>query len=264
MRQNEQPPGAKRMGDGAKELAGKVAIVTGAGRNIGRAIAIDLAAGGAAVIVNAHANRTEADNVVGVIEQAGGRAAVCLGDVADPATAERLVATALENFGRLDIVVNNAAVRKEQPFETMTYEQWREITRLIMDAPFHTAKAALPALRQAGGGSIVNFGGTSSNTGARDRAHVIAAKGGVMGLTRALAHDLAADNITVNCVSPGMIETTRVHGPVPGHHQAHQTLSGRRGTAEEVAGMVRYLCGPLARFITGQTIQVNGGAYMPQ
>jgi 3-oxoacyl-[acyl-carrier protein] reductase len=245
-----------------QELAGKVAIVTGAGRNIGRAIAIDLAAAGAAVVVNARANRTEAGNVVGVIEQAGGRAAVCLGDVGEPATAAALVALAIERFGRLDILVNNAAVRREQPFASMTYEQWREITRLILDGPFHLAKAALPHLQRAGGGTIVHLGGVSSNTGARDRAHVITGKAGLTGLTRALAHDLAADNITVNCVSPGMIDTTRVHGPVPGHHQGHQTLAGRKGTSEEIASMVRYLCGPNARFITGQTIQVNGGAYM--
>lgn len=250
------------MTDGQQELAGKVAIVTGGGRNIGRAIALDLAAGGAAVVVNTRSNQTEAENVARVIEQAGGRATFSLGDVSDPATAGRLVATALEKFGRLDIVVNNAAVRKEQPFETMTYEQWREITSLIMDGPFHMARAALPALREAGGGTIIHLGGVSSNTGARDRAHVIAAKNGVMGLTKALAHDLAADNITVNCVAPGMIDTSRTHGPVPSHHQAHQTLSGRKGTSEEVAAMVRYLCGPQARFITGQTIQVNGGAYM--
>jgi 3-oxoacyl-[acyl-carrier protein] reductase len=245
-----------------QELAGKVAIVTGAGRNIGRAIAIDLAEGGAAVVVNARTNRTEAENVVGVIEQAGGRAAACLGDVADSATADRLVSTAIERFGRLDIVVSNAAVRREQAFATMTFEQWREITGLILDGTFHLAKAALPHLQRARGGAIVCLGGVSSNTGARDRAHVITSKAGLTGLTRALAHDLAADDITVNCVSPGMIDTSRVHGPVPGHHQAHQTVSGRKGTSEEIAAMVRFLCGPNARFITGQTIQVNGGAYM--
>jgi len=244
-----------------QELAGKVAIVTGAGRNIGRAIALDLADAGAAVVVNARTNRTEAENVVGVIEQAGGRAAVCLGDVADPSTADRLVATAIERFGRLDIIVSNAAVRREQAFATMTFEQWREITGLILDGTFHLAKAALPHIQRAGGGAIVCLGGVSSNTGARDRAHVITAKAGLTGLTRALAHDLAADNITVNCVSPGMVDTTRAKA-VPGHHQAHNTLSGRLGTSEEIAAMVRYLCGPNARFITGQTIQVNGGAYM--
>lgn len=245
-----------------QELAGKVAIVTGAGRNIGRAIALDLAEAGAAVVVNARSNRTEAENVAAVIEQAGGRAAVCLGDVADAATASALVATAIERFGRLDIIVNNAAVRREQAFATMTYEQWREITGTILDGPFHLAKAALPHLQRAGGGAIIHLGGVSSNTGARDRAHVITAKAGLTGLTRALAHDLAADNITVNCVSPGMIDTSRVHGPVPGHHQAYNTLSGRMGTSEEIAAMVRLLCGPNARFVTGQTIQVNGGAYM--
>src|SRR5690606_33993600 len=139
-----------------QELAGKVAIVTGAGRNIGRAIALDLAEAGAAVVVNARANRSEAENVAAVIEQAGGRAAVCLGDVGSAATASALVATAIERFGRLDIIVNNAAARREQAFATMTYEQWREITGTILDGPFHLAKAALPHLQRAGGGTIIH------------------------------------------------------------------------------------------------------------
>ncbi|HEX2215587.1 MAG TPA: 3-oxoacyl-ACP reductase FabG [Xanthobacteraceae bacterium] len=250
------------MSEGLRELAGKVAIVTGAGRNIGRAIALDLAAAGAAVVVNARTNRAEAEAVVGVIEQAGGRAVVCLGDVADARIAERLATTATEKFGRIDMLINNAALRRESPFTTMSFEEWRQVTGLILDGAFHCVKAALPHLKRSGAGTIINIGGVSAHTGARDRAHVVTAKAGLVGMTRALAHDLGGDGITVNCVVPGLIDTARASGPVPSHHQAHHTLVGRKGASEEVAAMVRFLCGPQARYITGQAIQVNGGAYM--
>ena len=123
------------------------------------------------------------------------------------------------------------------------------------------AHAALPHLISAGGGSIVNIGGLSSYTGAARRAHVIAAKAGLVGLTRALAHDLAPHGITVNCVAPGLIATAR-RGPEPAHHAQHATLIGRRGTPDDIAGVVRFLCGPDARYITGYTLHANGGVFM--
>jgi 3-oxoacyl-[acyl-carrier protein] reductase len=232
-----------------RELAGKVAIVTGAGRNIGRAIALDL---------------TEAEAVAGVIEQAGGKAAVCLGDVADSATGERLAQTAIERFGRLDILVNNAALRRERAFDAMSFEEWREITGTILDGAFHCVKACAPHLKQSGAGTIINIGGMSGHVGAKHRAHVIAAKMGLVGLTRALAHEFAADGINVNLVAPGMMDTPhgKAPGPAPAHYQFAQPLNGRKGTVEELSGLVRYLCSPQARYITGQTMHVNGGAYM--
>ena len=245
-----------------KELQGRAAIVTGAGRNIGRAIALDLAAGGAAVIVNTRSNQPEADAVVAVIQAQGGRAAAVIGDVADPATAQRMAAEALERFGGIDILVSNAALRRETAFTDMTFAEWREVTGSVLDGAFHCVKAALPHLRKSSCGAICTIGGISSYTGARDRAHVVTAKAGLVGMTRALAHDLAADGITVNCVVPGLIETTRSRGPIPTHHASNNTVVGRRGTSEEVASLVRYLCGPSARYITGQAMQVNGGAYL--
>ena len=245
-----------------KELAGKVAIVTGAGRNIGRAIALALADGGASVVVNARSNRAEADAVVREIEAAGGKAVAHIGDVANAKAVQAMADVAAEQFGRIDILVNNAALRREMPFAEMDYREWREILDATLDGAFHCVKACLPSLRQSGGGSIVNIGGLSAHTGAKNRAHVVTAKAGIIGFTRALAHDLADDGITVNCVVPGLIGTPRPKdSPELAHHLIHQTITGERGRPEDVAATVRFLCGPGARYINGQAIHANGGAY---
>jgi 3-oxoacyl-[acyl-carrier protein] reductase len=248
---------------GSRELDGRVAIVTGSGRNIGRAIALALAAGGAAVVVNARSNRTEADAVVREIERDGGRALAHLADVTNPQAVSAMAKAARGQFGRIDILVNNAANRDERPFADMTLADWRAVMAVVLEGAFLCAQACLPALRASGVGTIVNIGGLSAHTGSRDRAHVIAAKAGLVGLTRALAHDLAADGITVNCVSPGLIERWRDPNlPQPQHHQMNRTLSGRYGSTSDVASLVRFLAGPNARFITGQTIHANGGAFL--
>jgi 3-oxoacyl-[acyl-carrier protein] reductase len=246
-----------------REFDGKVAVVTGAGRNIGRAIALALADGGASVVVNVRNNRAEAEAVAREIEAAGGKALVQVGDVADAAAVQALADAAVKQFGRIDILVNNAALRREKSFSEMSYADWREIMDVTLDGAFHCVKACLPALRQAGEGTIVNIGGLSAHTGAKNRAHVITAKAGIIGFTRALAHDLADDGITVNCVVPGLINTPRAKTkPEPAHHLTHQTISGERGKPEDVASAVRFLCGLGARYINGQAIHANGGAYL--
>jgi 3-oxoacyl-[acyl-carrier protein] reductase len=248
---------------GTEPLAGKTAIVTGAGRNIGRAIALGLAEDGASILVNARGNAAEADAVAREIVASGGKAIVGLADVADAKAVVDMVATAVRAFGRIDILVNNAALRREKPFAEMTYADWREVMTATLDGVFHCCKAVLPHLKAAGGGTIINLGGLSAHTGAKDRAHVVTAKAGVIGLTRALAHDLAADGITVNCVAPGLIDTARKAGhALPSHHHVSKTLAGRLGRVEEIAAAVRYLCGPGGRYVTGQTIHVNGGAFL--
>src|SRR5882757_4584320 len=244
------------------ELAGKVAIVTGAGRNIGRAIALALAADGASIVVNARSNRAEADTVAREIEPMGGQALVHVGDVADAAAVQAMADAAVKHFGRIDVLVNNAALRREKSFTEMSHAEWREILDVTLDGAFHCAKACLPALRESGAGAIVNIGGLSAHTGAKNRAHVVTAKAGIVGFTRALAHDLASDGITVNCVVPGLIGTPRPKGqPEPAHHLTHQTITGERGRPEDVAAVVRFLCSPAARYMTGQAIHTNGGAY---
>ena len=144
--------------------------------------------------------------------------------------------------------------------------QWRslrEILDVTLDGAFHCIKACLPGLRRSGAGTIVNIGGLSAHTGAKNRAHVVTAKAGIIGFTRALAHDLAEDGITVNCVVPGLIGTPRPKDrPEPAHHLTHQTITGARGRPEDVAPTVRFLCSPGARYINGQAIHANGGAYL--
>lgn len=248
-----------------RELAGRVAIVTGSARNIGRAIALELARAGANVVVNGRSSPDECARVVAEIEALGGRAIAVTADVTVEADVARLVEAARSAFGRLDILVNNAAVRRESAFADLDYRQWREVLATILDAAYLCAHAALPHLLASGAGVIVNMGGMSAHTGAKNRAHVVAAKTGLVGLTRALAHDLAKSNITVNCVVPGMIDTVRGRSAAekPDHHKDHAPLVGRRGRPEEVAGLVRYLAGPDARYVTGQTIHANGGVFMP-
>ncbi len=245
------------------ELTGKAAIVTGAGRNIGRAIARQLAAAGAAVVINVRSNKAEADAVVHEIEAAGGKAVAVVGDVADPKTAAALAAAALESFGRIDCLINNAALRREKPIDQMSYAEWREVMNTTLDSAFHCVTACLPAMKKSGGGTIVNIGGMSAHIGSKGRAHVMTAKAALVGFSRALAHDLATDRITANCVVPGAIDTTRPgSSPAPAHHLTHGTISGERGKPDDVAAMVRFLCGPGGRYVTGQTIHVSGGAYL--
>jgi 3-oxoacyl-[acyl-carrier protein] reductase len=246
-----------------KELDGRVAIVTGAGRNIGRAIALELAAGGAAVVVNVRANIGEARSVAEEIEAQGVAALPFAGDVADAAAMAKMAAAAVARFSRVDYLVNNAAMRGEKRLEDMTYAEWRQVLDVTLDGAFHCVKACLPFLKQSGAGAIVNIGGLSAHAGSQHRAHVVTAKSGLVGFTRALAHDLSGHDVTVNCVAPGLIATARPDNFVePQHHAIHHTLSGRRGAPEDVATVVRFLCGPGARYITGQTIHASGGAFI--
>src|SRR6185295_1177071 len=169
-----------------QELAGRVALITGAGRSIGRAMALELAAGGAAVVVNVRSNRAEADAVVKEIESKGGKAM------------DALAAVALKQFGRIDCLINNVAQRGEKAIEDMSFEEWRLITGVVLDGAFHCVKACLPAIKKSDMGSIVNVGGLTGAMGAPDRAHVVTAKAGLAGFSRALAMELAPRKITVN------------------------------------------------------------------
>ena len=244
------------------ELAGRVALVTGAARNIGRAIARSLAAGGASVMVNARTSRAEAEKTV---EMIGANAALHIADVTQPEDVKGLVDATVKRFGRLDLLVNNAAVRFETPFAEMKYEEWRQVLAIVLDGAFLCVQAALPHLIRAGGGTVINIGGQTAHKGASERAHVVTAKSGLAGMTRALSLDLAPHKITVNCVVPGTIESQRGLPGVPDRpaHRRQPPPIGRRGEPEEIAAMVRMLCGPDARYITGQTIHVNGGGYLP-
>jgi len=247
------------------ELSGKVALVTGGARNIGRAISRSLAAGGATVMVNANTSQGEAKHTVAMIKSNGGAAAFHFADVTDPDAVAKMVDATVKQFGRLDILVNNAAVRTETHFEDIKLEEWRRVIATVLDGAFLCTQSCLPHLIRVRGGAIVNIGGLTAHKGATHRAHVIAAKAGLAGMTRALALDLAPHRITVNCVVPGTIETVRGLPGAPLRPRDRRGLPpvGRRGEPEEVAAMVRMLCGPDARYITGQTVHVNGGGFMP-
>ena len=248
----------------ASELAGKVALVTGGARNIGRAISCALAAGGAAVMVNARNSREDAEQTVAKIVSAGGRAALHMADVTDAGAVAAMVQSAVAQFGRLDMLVNNAALRAETSLAGMTLDEWRRVLSSMLDGSFLCAQASPPHLARAGAGSIVNIGGMTAHTGASGRAHVVTAKAGITGLTRALALELAPQSITVNCVVPGTIETVRGLPGAPERpaHRSGLPPVGRRGDPNEVAAAVRFLCGPGARYITGQSLHVSGGGYM--
>lgn len=246
-----------------KEVA-RTAIVTGAARNIGRAAALVLARQGFNVVVHAQANRDGAAETVGLVEEAGGGAVMVLGDLADPQTAPRL-ADAARALGTIAVLVNNAAVRRAVPFAEMTLEEWRAILTVNLDGAFLCAKACIADMVTQGWGRIVNIGGLTGHTGASGRAHVVTSKAAVVGLTKALAAEYAGTGITANCVVPGAIEAER--GGAAGARGQHpgkvEPMVGRRGTPAEVAAVVGMLCGPDSGYITGQSIHVSGGAYLP-
>jgi 3-oxoacyl-[acyl-carrier protein] reductase len=240
-------------------LHGRVALVTGGARNIGRAIAMALAADGATVIVNARASAAEAAETVGLIAAAGGSADACLADVSDRAAVDRMVADIVARHSRIDIVVNNAVSHGTKPFTELTADDWRQTLAVTLDGAFNCIQTCLPQLIKAGGGSIVNIGGSFGHKGSPGRAATAAAKAGIAGLTRALAVEFAEHGINVNDVAPGPVNTVRT---TPARIKPDAIPMGRFAEPAEVAAMVRLLCSPQGRYITGQTIHVNGGFVM--
>ena len=249
----------------AEPLKDKVALVTGAGRNIGRAIALALADAGAMVAVNVRASRDEGQSVVDEIVARGGEPMLAVADITRRADVDAMIESVAKRFGRLDILVNNAAIRHEVAFADLTYAKWRETLDVCVDGAFHCTQAALPLLVKSGAGTIIQIGGLTAYTGAAHRAHVVTAKAALGGLTRALANELGEHGITVNCIAPGMMDTVRNSASAsvnPAHHAGRATLLGRRGHPDEVASAVVWLAGSGARYITGQTLHVNGGAWL--
>ena len=243
-----------------QELKGRVAVITGAGRSIGRAMALELASAGCAVVVNVRSNKAEADAVVKEIESAGGKAMAAIADVTDAPAVGRMAAAAMKQFGRIDYLVNNAALRQEKHIENMTFEDWRTITGVVLDGAFLCVKACLEPIKASGAGSIVNVGGLTGAMGAPDRVHVVTAKAGIAGFTRGLAMELAKYKVTVNTLVPAMLAKPDKPNEIPAH-PIYRPVLGRASFPTDFAPAVRFLLGPGARYITGQTININGGTY---
>jgi 3-oxoacyl-[acyl-carrier protein] reductase len=243
------------------KLDGKVALVTGSGRNIGRATILRLAAEGAHVVVNARANQDEAEAVARQARALGVKALPILADVANKAQVDRMVEQVLAEFGRLDILINNAAIRPHKPFTELTVQDWEAVRGVVLDGAFYCTRAAINAMVEQRYGRIVFFTGEGAFAGGAKRAHVSAAKMGLVGLARSLASEFAAHNIRVNVVSPGSIDTSRAN---PEWYQGRPPNAagiplGRQGTVEEIAATCVFLVSDDGGFITGQTIHVNGG-----
>jgi 3-oxoacyl-[acyl-carrier protein] reductase len=247
------------------ELAGQVALVTGGVRRIGRAIALTLAREGAAIAVNAKSSRDEADDTVREIEALGGTARVFMGDVTDEAAVARMTDEIARDLGPVEILINNAAVRRDGELAAMSFADWRLVLAVVLDGAFLCSRAVVPGMVAKRHGTIINIGGVTGHTGAFGRAHVSTAKAGLVGLTKALAVEFGGSGITVNCVVPGKIGGPRSPGSgkggaIPG---GGHPLVGREGDPQDIAAIVKLLCGSDGRYITGQTIHVTGGIYLP-
>src|SRR6266478_4833570 len=251
-----------RRGDGGMgKLEGKVALVTGSGRNIGRATVLKLAGEGAHVVVNARSNQGEADTVAGEARERGVKALSIVADVAKQDQVDAMVGRALSEFGRIDILINNAAIRPHKPFTELTVEDWEHVRGDVLDAAMYCTRAVIDSMVKNHYGRILFFTGEGAFVGGSGRAHVSAAKMGLVGLARGLASEFASHNIRLNVVSPGSIDTARAN---PEWYQGRPPSAtgiplGRQGTVDEIAATCLFLVSDDGGFVTGQTIHVNGG-----
>jgi len=250
----------------SRSLAGRTAIVTGSGRNIGRAIALSLARLGANVVVNGHSDRAALDGVADEIGTLGASALTVMADVSRDEEVAALVDAARARFGTVDIVVSNVAVRRKQPFLEITPDDWHAVLRTNLDPAYYLARHAIPLMRARRWGRIVLNSGFDGFWGqVTERAHNVTAKAGLHGLAMALAREFGADGITANTVAPGAIDTVRDWSQYT--HQDRARLEaeipcGRYGKPDEVAAACDLLCSERGAFVSGQVIHVNGGHYM--
>lgn len=244
----------------AVQLAGKTAFISGSGRNIGRAIAVHLAGEGCNVVVNGSSNEAACRETAALVEQAGAKALVTMGDVGSPSEVSRIAEMALERFGTVDILVNNAARRPHKPFLEMSDDDWHSVIDAALSSAFYTSRAFLPGMVAKGWGRIVNFAGMKAIKGYFEGAPISAAKHGVWGLTKALSQEFAPKGITVNAVSPGQIRSD--DQPADDPRRAAMIPTGFMGRPDDIAEMVGFLVSPRSRFVTGQMIAVNGGETM--
>lgn len=245
------------------ELEGKVGLVTGAGRGIGRAIAVALATEGAELIVAELADYGE--EVAREVRALGRRAIFIRTDVSSPQSVHEMVSRATEECRRIDILVNNAGIRPTCPFLEMKLEDWRRVLEVNLTGTFNCCAAIVPHMVRQQGGRIVNIASVAGQRGATGgHSHYAASKAGVIGLTKSLARELARYKITVNCVAPGYIETDAWQDELVAHRKEYESRIplGRIGQPEDVAQVVLFLVSDRANYLTGVTIPVNGGLFI--
>ena len=251
------------------KLAGRAAFVTGASRNIGRAIALAFAAEGADLVLNTRANREELEAVADECRKHGVRVVSVLGDIGDPDAVENMVKGGLAVLGGIDVLVCNAAIRPHTPVTETSLEAWHRVLAVNLHSAFYLVRAVVPGMKARGRGSIIALGGQSSITGRAGTAAVTAAKHGLLGLVRALAAELGPSGIRVNMVIPGTIDTERRYAewypefrqaPPGGPEQLRRIPLGRLGRPEEIAEACLFLASDASAYVTGDTIRVMGGS----
>jgi 3-oxoacyl-[acyl-carrier protein] reductase len=251
------------------KLQGRTAFVTGASRNIGRAIALAFAAEGADLVLNTRANREELEGVADECRKLGVRVVSVLGDIGDAAAVESMVKNALAVLPSIDVLVCNAAIRPHKPITETSLEDWHHVLAVNLHSAFYLARAVVPGMKERGRGSIIALGGQSSITGRPGTAAVTAAKTGLLGLVRALAAELGPSGIRVNMVVPGTIDTERRYAewypefrqaPPGGPEQVKRIPLGRLGRPEDIAEVCLFLASDASAYITGDTIRVMGGS----
>lgn len=245
-------------------LAGQVAIVTGASRGIGAAIAGDLARAGAHVVVGYRTQQVQAEQVVADIVAQGGSAEPLAIDVAQSAEVDAAVRGVVARLGKVDVLVNNAGISEDALIVRITDEQWQRVLDVNLKGVFNCTKAVARPMMRARGGRIINLSSVVGVTGNAGQAAYAAAKAGIIGFTKSTARELASRNITANVVAPGFIETDMTQTLDAGARAMYQTMIplGRLGRGEDVAAAVTFLAGPGAGYITGQVLHINGGMYV--
>ncbi len=245
-------------------LEGKVALVTGAAQGIGQAIAFNLAAAGAKVVINDFGQETAAAAVVDTITQKGGEALAIMANVADRQQTEEMIKQVVGRFGRIDILVNNAGITRDGLLATMSESDWDLVLSVNLKGAFNCSKAVIRPMIKARGGRIISISSVSGLMGNAGQTNYAASKAGLIGFSKSLAREAASRGITVNVVAPGLVDThIKDHLTEEAENRLKQQIPlGRLGLPEDIAAMVTYLASPMAGYITGQVIAVDGGMAM--